>query len=42
MDKHSRDLHEALQTSRTPLNQMNEHELCPGSKVLEQINQSLR
>ena len=42
MDKQSRDLHEALATSKRPLNQLTETELCPGNKVLEQINQSLR
>ena len=36
------DLHEALNTSATPLNQMNEAVLCPGQKALDSINARLR
>ncbi len=42
MDKNSRDLHEVLQTSQRPLNQLEEGELCPGNKMLININASLR
>ncbi len=42
MDKDSEDLHEALDTVPRPLNQLGPEELCPGSKVLENINASLR
>jgi 2-oxoglutarate/2-oxoacid ferredoxin oxidoreductase subunit beta len=36
------DLHETLETCSTPLNQLKEDVLCPGSKVLEDINGGLR
>jgi len=42
IDAESQDLHNILNTSETPLNAMNEQDLCPGSAVLEQINQGLR
>ncbi len=42
MDKDSRDLHDVLQTSQRPLNQLAEGDLCPGNKMLENINASLR
>ena len=42
MDRDSRDLHEALDTVQRPLNQLGPEELCPGRKVLENINASLR
>ncbi|WP_116365082.1 2-oxoacid:ferredoxin oxidoreductase subunit beta [Parahaliea mediterranea] len=42
MDKDSRDLHEVLETSRRPLNTLAEEDLCPGDKVLQNINASLR
>lgn len=42
MDKQSRDLHEVLQISRRALNTLTEEDLCPGNKVLENINSSLR
>lgn len=42
MDKNSRDLHEVLETSHRPLNQLEEGELCPGNKMLVNINASLR
>ncbi|HLF23776.1 MAG TPA: 2-oxoacid:ferredoxin oxidoreductase subunit beta, partial [Burkholderiales bacterium] len=38
----SADLHDYLQTVETPLNQLNERELCPGSVALERINAALR
>ncbi len=37
-----RDLHDSLNTVATPLNQLNEPELCPGKAALEKINQGLR
>src|SRR5579872_3152432 len=36
------DLHARLQTARKPLNEMDEGELCPGSKALDAINAALR
>ncbi len=36
------DLHQRLNTARTPLNALREPDLCPGSKALEAINASLR
>jgi len=42
MDKDSRDLHDVLETSQRPLNKLAESDLCPGSRVLETINESLR
>jgi 2-oxoglutarate/2-oxoacid ferredoxin oxidoreductase subunit beta len=36
------DLHGYFNTVETPLNQMTERELCPGSVALERINASLR
>jgi 2-oxoglutarate/2-oxoacid ferredoxin oxidoreductase subunit beta len=38
----SKNTHEIINTSDTPLNQMNESDLCPGSEILEAINDSLR
>ena len=42
MDKDSRDLHDVLETSQRPLNQLGRGDLCPGNKMLENINASLR
>ncbi len=42
MEKDSRDLHDELETSRRPLNSLTEEDLCPGNKVLQNINESLR
>jgi 2-oxoglutarate ferredoxin oxidoreductase subunit beta len=42
LDKNSRDLHDVLETSQRPLNQLEEGELCPGNKMLVNINASLR
>lgn len=42
MDKDSRDLHDVMETSRRPLNSLTEEDLCPGDKVLANINASLR
>jgi 2-oxoglutarate ferredoxin oxidoreductase subunit beta len=36
------DLHTTLNTLNKPLNRLTEKELCPGSKVLEEINISLK
>jgi 2-oxoglutarate/2-oxoacid ferredoxin oxidoreductase subunit beta len=38
----SSDLHQNLNTVDTPLNQLGERDLCPGSVALERINASLR
>ncbi len=42
VDPEAHDLHAHLNTVAAPLNQLDEAALCPGSKVLEQINASLR
>ena len=42
VDPDSDDLHTHLNTVDTPLNQLDEEALCPGSAVLEKINASLR
>lgn len=42
MDKNSRELHEVLETSQRPLNELDASDLCPGNKVLKNINASLR
>jgi 2-oxoglutarate/2-oxoacid ferredoxin oxidoreductase subunit beta len=42
LHKDSRDLHDVLETSQRPLNQLDEGDLCPGNKMLENINASLR
>jgi 2-oxoglutarate ferredoxin oxidoreductase subunit beta len=42
IDNESVELNELLHTTSTPLNQLTERDLCPGSKVLEDINTSLR
>lgn len=38
----STDLHEMIQTSTKPLNQMGKAELCPGNNILQAINDDLR
>jgi len=42
MNKDSRDLHDVLETSQRPLNELEIGDLCPGNKMLENINASLR
>lgn len=42
VDPKATDLHEGLETVETPLNQLTDAELIPGSKVLERLNASLR
>ena len=42
MDRTAPELHEVLDTVHKPLNTLAETELCPGSRVLENINASLR
>jgi 2-oxoglutarate/2-oxoacid ferredoxin oxidoreductase subunit beta len=42
VDPNSADLHDHLNTVDTPLNQLSERELCPGSAALEKVNASLR
>lgn len=37
-----KDLHEMLNTADKPFNQMTEEELCPGSEVLDSINDQFR
>ncbi len=42
MDADSQDLHETIGTSNKPLRSLTEQDLCPGNKVLQNINDSLR
>jgi 2-oxoglutarate ferredoxin oxidoreductase subunit beta len=42
VDPHAVDLHQHINTVVTPLNQLGERELCPGSVALDRINASLR
>jgi 2-oxoglutarate ferredoxin oxidoreductase subunit beta len=42
MNPDSTDLHEIIQTSDRPLNVLTQSELCPGSAILEGINNSFR
>ena len=42
MDEDSQDLHEIIGTSSKPLRNLTESELCPGQKVLDNLNDSLR
>ena len=36
------DLHKLIHTSDTPLNELKQNVLCPGSKMLAEVNASLR
>lgn len=36
------DTHEILQTTKTPLNELSEKELCPGNEILQKINDNYR
>ncbi len=38
----SRDLHDLLNTTEQPLNSLTKEDLCPGSEILEKINQTFR
>lgn len=42
IDEESEDLHKMLDTSDQPLNELEQQELCPGSSVLEEINDGFR
>jgi 2-oxoglutarate ferredoxin oxidoreductase subunit beta len=42
MDPDSQELHETIQSSHKPLRALTESDLCPGNKVLQNINESLR
>jgi 2-oxoglutarate ferredoxin oxidoreductase subunit beta len=42
LEPDAEDLHDDLGTVATPLNQLGERELCPGSAALERFNASLR
>jgi len=42
LDPESEDTHDILGTTDTPLNQLNESDLCPGNDALQAFNQSLR
>ena len=42
IDPESKDLHDIIDTVKTPLNELKESDLCPGSEVLELLNQGFR
>jgi 2-oxoglutarate ferredoxin oxidoreductase subunit beta len=42
INRHPKELHQILNTTDTPLNQLNEDVLCPGNERLQEINDSLR
>lgn len=42
MNPDTKDLHELLETTETPLNKLGRKELCPGSEVLKGINAGFR
>ena len=42
IDPNTQDLHDLIGTVATPLNELLEEDLCPGSGVLEEINKGLR
>lgn len=42
IDPKSTELHDLMNTTMTPLNTLNEKELCPGNEALEVINASMR
>lgn len=42
MDRDSRDLHETIASANKPLRSLVEKDLCPGSNVLDNINDSMR
>ncbi len=42
MDRTAPELHEVLDTVHKPLNTLAEKDLCPGGRVLDNINASLR
>ncbi|MBK9686215.1 MAG: 2-oxoacid:ferredoxin oxidoreductase subunit beta [Saprospiraceae bacterium] len=42
LDRHGVELNDLLNTTAVPLNQLTEKELCPGSSMLDEINQGYR
>lgn len=42
LDPDSQELHDTIQSSNKPLRSLDEGDLCPGNKVLKNINESLR
>ena len=42
VDNDPSDLHDSLNTVSAPLNRLAAKDLCPGSKVIEQLNASMR
>ena len=42
LDREAEELHDSMNTTLRPLNELTEAELCPGSKALKAINASLR
>lgn len=41
-DEHSQEIHQTMNTTETPLRNLTEKELCPGSAALDEINAALR
>jgi 2-oxoglutarate/2-oxoacid ferredoxin oxidoreductase subunit beta len=42
LEPEATDLHQALNTSATPLNRLGEAALCPGAGTLDKLNAALR
>jgi len=42
IDPNTQELHEMIETTNKPLRNLTEKDLCPGSKALDTINESLR
>jgi 2-oxoglutarate ferredoxin oxidoreductase subunit beta len=42
IDENTQELHEIMNTTKTPLRNLTEKELCPGSEALEKINDRYR
>ena len=42
LDPDTRNLNTKLELTTRPLNELDQHELCPGSRVLNSINEGLR
>jgi 2-oxoglutarate ferredoxin oxidoreductase subunit beta len=42
LDEHGGDMHDRLQTTKRPLNELSDADLCPGSAALDRINAGLR
>ena len=42
IDRNTKDLHDLIKTTDTPLNKLTKDELCPGNEVLKDLNAGLR